>query len=248
VTDDAADAGLALLLGDGVADAMSVAESALATVQSAAVRAFAGLARIQAAGAAAAAVPPVPPVPQAAPDMVDGPEEQNRPAPRSAAPQVVRPAAPEQVAFAPVPIASADTQASTSVPPSLPAVSFAVFAPSPMPMAMPMAAAAMRRPASQDAAPAAVGDSERIVPPDAAAPAAPMATGVASKPSSPSYAPPAAQATQGGPTGGDVFLDGARVGTWLADHLAREAGRPQMGSTGFDPRLTPAWPGTLQGG
>lgn len=56
-----------------------------------------------------------------------------------------------------------------------------------------------------------------------------------------------APARQGSPIGGDVFLDGTRVGTWLADHLAREAGRPQSGATGFDPRLSPAWPGTLQG-
>jgi hypothetical protein len=62
------------------------------------------------------------------------------------------------------------------------------------------------------------------------------------------HAPPAAPTGRGGPTGGDVFLDGMRVGTWLADHLAREAGRPQAGGTAFDPRLTPAWPGTLQGG
>jgi len=45
-----------------------------------------------------------------------------------------------------------------------------------------------------------------------------------------------------------VFLDGSRVGTWVADHLAREAGRPQAGGTGFDSRMTAAWPGTLQGG
>jgi hypothetical protein len=62
------------------------------------------------------------------------------------------------------------------------------------------------------------------------------------------YAPPPTQTLQGGPTGGDVYLDGTRVGTWIADHLAREVARPQMSSTAFDPRLTPAWPGTLQGG
>lgn len=62
------------------------------------------------------------------------------------------------------------------------------------------------------------------------------------------YAPPPTQTLQGGPTGGDVYLDGTRVGTWIADHLGREVARPQMSSTAFDPRLTPAWPGTLQGG
>jgi hypothetical protein len=43
-----------------------------------------------------------------------------------------------------------------------------------------------------------------------------------------------------------VFLDGSRVGTWLSEHLARAAARPQAGATGVDPTLTPAWPGTLQ--
>jgi hypothetical protein len=55
-------------------------------------------------------------------------------------------------------------------------------------------------------------------------------------------------ASTGGPTGGDVYLDGTRMGTWIADYLAREAGRPQSGGTGFDQRLTAPWPGTLQGG
>lgn len=60
-----------------------------------------------------------------------------------------------------------------------------------------------------------------------------------------SAAPPPRQAQ--GPTGGDVFLDGTRVGRWLSDTLAREAGGPATGGTGFDPRLSPTWPGALQG-
>jgi hypothetical protein len=49
------------------------------------------------------------------------------------------------------------------------------------------------------------------------------------------------------PLHGDVFLDGMRVGHWLAETLAREAGGPAAGSTSFDPRLGPRWPGALQG-
>ncbi len=60
-----------------------------------------------------------------------------------------------------------------------------------------------------------------------------------------SAAPPARQTS--GPTGGDVFLDGVRVGRWLSDTLAREAGGPANGGAGFDPRLGPTWPGALQG-
>lgn len=43
---------------------------------------------------------------------------------------------------------------------------------------------------------------------------------------------------------GDVFLDGHRVGRWLSDLLSREALRPPSGGSAFDPRLSPAWPGT----
>ncbi len=50
------------------------------------------------------------------------------------------------------------------------------------------------------------------------------------------------------PVGGDVFLDGARVGTWITNHLAREASRPPTGTTGFDPRMSITWPGAQQGG
>lgn len=50
------------------------------------------------------------------------------------------------------------------------------------------------------------------------------------------------------PGGGDVFLDGMRVGRWMARELARQAGGPSNGATGFDPRVSAVWPGTLQGG
>ncbi len=50
-----------------------------------------------------------------------------------------------------------------------------------------------------------------------------------------------------GPTGGDVFLDGMRVGRWLARELGQMADAPQAGSTFFDPRAGATWPGTLQG-
>lgn len=46
---------------------------------------------------------------------------------------------------------------------------------------------------------------------------------------------------------GDVYLDGARVGRWMERHLSRAASRPQTGIAGFDPVLSPRWPGSLQG-
>ena len=60
-------------------------------------------------------------------------------------------------------------------------------------------------------------------------------------------ASPMAAAPPPGPTQGDVYLDGTRVGRWISDRLAREVDRPQVGVTGFDPRVGPAWPGSLHG-
>lgn len=48
--------------------------------------------------------------------------------------------------------------------------------------------------------------------------------------------------------GGDIYLEGSVIGRWLADSLARAASRPASGSTGFDPRLSPVWPGPSIGG
>jgi hypothetical protein len=58
---------------------------------------------------------------------------------------------------------------------------------------------------------------------------------------------PRPHGAQQAPERGDVYFDGLRLGRWIGDHLEREAGRPQCAGTGFDPRLSPAWPGTLQG-
>ena len=70
---------------------------------------------------------------------------------------------------------------------------------------------------------------------------------------SPSLAPPARRSeagsstVQNGPTQGDVFLDGTRMGRWMADTLARTVSGPPSGSTAFDPQMSAAWPGALQG-
>jgi hypothetical protein len=54
--------------------------------------------------------------------------------------------------------------------------------------------------------------------------------------------------TSGGPTQGDVFLDGTLVGRWMARKLAREVGRPPSGSPAFDPTRSPFPPGRMIGG
>ncbi len=72
---------------------------------------------------------------------------------------------------------------------------------------------------------------------------APPVSPAASRPA-PSYAPPASSSrAKESSMRGDVFLDGARVGRWMSEQMARDAGRPNTGPTGFDPRRSAAWPG-----
>lgn len=84
----------------------------------------------------------------------------------------------------------------------------------------------------------------RVVP----APATPAAifspVSSVAPPALPSYAPPAASPrARETSMRGDVFFDGTRVGRWMSEQMARDAGRPNTGPTGFDPRRSPAWPG-----
>ena len=51
-----------------------------------------------------------------------------------------------------------------------------------------------------------------------------------------------------GPTQGDVYLDGALMGRWMARSLAREAGRPPAGGSAFDTRRNPLPAGRMIGG
>jgi hypothetical protein len=103
----------------------------------------------------------------------------------------------------------------------------------------PLAVGELFRPPTWNGAPPAAE------PVSAGAQAAPRQAGGQAAPAAP--AAPAAAAASSGPVQGDVYLDGARVGRWMSDRLARVVDRPQAGVTGFDPRLGPAWPGSLHG-
>ena len=46
---------------------------------------------------------------------------------------------------------------------------------------------------------------------------------------------------------GEIILDGARLGRWMSDRLARAADRPSSGMTGFDPRISPNHAGAPNG-
>jgi hypothetical protein len=190
---------------------------------------------------------------------------------RALPPPLPAPAAPEQPvrAAAPVPGSAppARGQAITAVTVmAVPPPRYARYAPA-VPAAQPAAVAAPDvaddRPVSMPAsdrgeiqqAPLAVRELLRsstwsAAPPvgEPASVAAQVAPRAGSTPSAGvSPAAPVAAAASSGPVQGDVYLDGARVGRWMSDRLAREADRPQAGVTGFDPRLGPAWPGSLHG-
>jgi hypothetical protein len=46
---------------------------------------------------------------------------------------------------------------------------------------------------------------------------------------------------------GTIFLDGARLGSWIIDHLAKRASRPISGTAGIDPRINATFPGAPTG-
>jgi len=74
------------------------------------------------------------------------------------------------------------------------------------------------------------------------------ATGAAQNAAAAASSNDAASPAGGGPTQGDVFLDGNLVGRWMARKLAHEAGRPPSGSSAFDPTRSPFPPGRMIGG
>ncbi|MEJ0016750.1 MAG: hypothetical protein WDN25_09300 [Acetobacteraceae bacterium] len=49
------------------------------------------------------------------------------------------------------------------------------------------------------------------------------------------------------PRQGTLVLDGAQLGRWMLDHLARHAARPGAGVTGIDPRINATYPGAPNG-
>ena len=49
------------------------------------------------------------------------------------------------------------------------------------------------------------------------------------------------------PPHGEIILDGARLGRWISDRLARAVDRPPSGATSFDPRITPNYAGAPNG-
>ena len=131
--------------------------------------------------------------------------------------------------------------------------------PLPSPLGLPQPAAVARRVPRQEATAPLIAATILPPTPETPAPAGPVSPRPQpTEPVAPSAHPPPASAAlplplpsaaprpspqATGPTSGDVYLDGTRLGRWISDRLARDASRPQAGGVGFDPRMTLAWPG-----
>lgn len=46
---------------------------------------------------------------------------------------------------------------------------------------------------------------------------------------------------------GEIYVDGSRLGRWVTDRFVKAAQLPRAATTGFDPRMTPTWPGAPVG-
>jgi hypothetical protein len=104
------------------------------------------------------------------------------------------------------------------------------------------------------AAPVAWSWTVATSPPESrAAPTAPVASTVPQstvRPAEPApsmRSPPSAPGQAEPDEQGPLPFDNSQFAQWLDAHLDEAARRPPRGGTGFDPRLSPGWPGTLQG-
>jgi len=199
-----------------------------------------------------ARAPASPVLPQAVPGAPARAGEPPVPTPMARRATVLR---VEDVASLRAPIASAPT-----VPPHLPALAdFSPFgralaaAPAPEPLAV--RAPVAPSPLSQAAPSSAPSDTTPPSAWQACLPAAPIADRTAPIRPTPRLpvepTSPAAQHAGNAPAEqsevAEIHMDGHVLGRFVTDHLARAATRPPAGGTGFDPRLSPAWPGPASG-
>ncbi len=271
VMGDPYEVGLRIALDDGVAAALPMVARELAVLDRAVGVAQAGLAGL--APAAAALPGPVVGVPgaEAAPETsrTGANPASDLPASRGLAPRtpmeaVLRgaeraaaemlPAEAPRAAAAQEPVPPARVAWQRTDWPALAAVpGVAASAPLPAPLAGLAAPALPELPAAAPEAGAVEEGWAGAQRPSAAPPALPPALLLP-----PDFAEPAApaQAAAGDQEAGQgeervlegrLEIDGALLGRFVAEHLAREAGRPPSGMTGFDPLLSPQWAGALQG-
>ena len=273
VMGDPYEVGLRIALDDGVAAALPTVARELAVLDRAVSVVRSGLAGL----APAAAALPVPVVgasgAEAAPEII---RTGANPAPdlavsRGLAPrppmETVRRAAGRAVEMLPSPAVPEAATAPASLPPARvdwqrtdwPALAAVPGVAAPVPSAsasFPLeAVAAPPLPELPSAAPAAGAEAPGWAGaqrPSAAPPALPPSLLLPpdfAEPAMPERAEPeaAAEREEERVLEGRLEIDGALLGRFVAEHLAREAGRPPAGMTGFDPLVSPQWAGALQG-
>ena len=243
--------GIRLALDNGVSAGLSSIRADLAALDKSVAASAEGLRQLSAPSfQAPTRLHPVPPIvqpPQDAPaedwQTAQQPPAQAAASPVSAVPGIARvriePAAPSAPSSSQAPIftpqpAPIPSQAAFSVSQSNP-VSVSYDGPTIAPKAMSPALTSIARPSRA---------AEAAVAPVMLSPAqidAPISQ------YHPGYAPQA-QSADIRPASGDVFLDGERLGHWIANHLARPTNRPGFGNSNFDPSLSLSWPGAAQGG
>ena len=276
VLGDPYEVGLRIALDDGVAAALPTVARELAVLAPLLKNGAVGVVRGGLAGLApAAAALPVPVV--GASGAEAAPETRRlgaNPAPEMPASRGVAPRAPmetllrgaERAAAEMLPTATPRAPAvEASVPPArvewqrtdwpaLTAVPGLAAAPLPVPLAGVAAPALPELPAAAPEAGAAEEGWTGAQRPAAAPPALPPALLLPpdfAEPAAPAQAADArdqeAERDEERVLEGRLEIDGALLGRFVAEHLAREAGRPASGMTGFDPLVSPQWAGALQG-
>jgi hypothetical protein len=173
----------------------------------------------------------------------------------AALPQAERPMAHSAPAAIPMPARPPTVARDNSPPPprlSLPP------APGPDPVAMPRAMAVLPSDShSQPLSSPRIADAPRQpATPQVGQPVAPIPLSRPQAPTSPTAAEaispvasrPAPEApTADPPAFAEIHLDGQALGRWLTRQLEARLNRPPAGTTGFDPRMTPTWPGAPTG-
>jgi len=141
-----------------------------------------------------------------------------------------RPPAVETVTRPPPDLASRRPELKAPPPPSIKAPV--------LPLSLALGATPFR---PSDVSPAPREPAAPIEPVRSPTPARVVEVAGSAQPVSPSMPPGPRQVDQA--TFAELHLDGAALGRWVTRHLERQVTRPQAGGTGFDPRMTPSWPG-----
>ena len=204
---------------------------------------------VQTAAPAGQLASPRPTIPAAAAIANAAPVPARHSAPRSIPSLITVASLPEPWATGPIPIAQPEPKPTPAAPTIAPrpitlAMGRMMRSPSAAPLSTPPQPGPPPPPdadfapmAHRQVAPAA--PAPRLARPDRPDPFPPQTDSPAPSGSARDHTP--------GALHGELILDGVRLGRWMSDRLARAADRPQSGTTGFDPRVSPSYAGAPNG-